>query len=484
MYTIENYLNSLKLDIMKRLLLTLIVVPFLGIMQANAQGCQADFVQDSISCPNVSFVDASTGNFPIVNWFWDFGDGNTSTLQNPWHSYTVDGTFNVCLTTVTSDSCVSVTCQTVDINCLGGGGGAVCQANYVLDTNICPNVSFIDLSTSSSSIVNWYWDFGDGNTSISQNPSHSFSANGAYNVCLTTVSADSCASTYCSIVDINCLGGGSVCQSNFALDSSICPNVSFLDFSTAQAQIISWNWDFGDGNTSISQYPSHTYSANGNYTVCLTTISSDSCASTFCSTVNISCLGGGGGTPCQASFTSASYPDSTGGTVMYITNTSTVSPGMSYFWDFGDGNTSTDQYPVYAYTADGTYILCLTISDSSCTSTYCDTIVVTGSQNGFTLVANPAASASVENLELISGVQLYPNPTNHNLILNMESAEATEIEVSIVNVTGQVVGHSIHQIGTGSNEIKLYTEELMKGYYFVKINASIANVEAIRFIKN
>jgi PKD repeat protein len=367
-------------------------------MQVNAQGCQADFVQDSSICPNVAFTDASTSTFPIVSWYWDFGDGTTSTSQNATHSYTMDGTFNVCLTTITSDSCVSVTCQVVNINCIGGGGGSACQANFGLDSSICPNVNFIDLSTSQFPIVEWYWNFGDG-------------------------------------------------------------------------------------NTSISQYPSHTYAANGNYNVCLTTVSSDSCVSTFCSTVNISCLGGGGA-PCQASFTTTSYIDSLGGTVMYITNTSTVSPGMSYFWDFGDGNTSTDQYPTHTYLADGAYMLCLTISDSSCTSTYCDSIIVTGTQNGFTLVVGSAASASVEKLELISGVQLYPNPTNQNLTLNLESAEATEIEVSIVNVAGQVIGHSIHQIGAGSNEIKLYTEELMKGYYFIKINTSISNVEAIRFIKN
>ncbi|MFT6924011.1 MAG: PKD repeat protein [Crocinitomicaceae bacterium] len=482
MYTIENYLNTLKHDIMNRLLLTLIVVPFLGMMQANAQGCQADFVQDSSICPNVAFSDASTSIMPIVEWYWDFGDGTTSTSQNATHSYTMDGTFNVCLTTVSSDSCTSVVCQVVNINCIGGG--SVCQANFGLDSSFCPNVNFLDLSTSQFPIVEWYWNFGDGNSSVSQNPSYTYSADGNYNVCLTTVSADSCVSTYCSTVNVNCLGGGgSTCQANFGLDSSICPNVNFIDLSTSQFSIVEWYWDFGDGNTSISQYPSHTYAANGNYNVCLTTVSSDSCTSTFCSTVNISCLGGGGA-PCQASFTTTSYIDSLGGTVMYITNTSTVSPGMSYLWDFGDGNTSTDQYPTYTYPADGAYMLCLTISDSSCTSTYCDSIIVTGTQNGFTLVGAPAASASVENLELISGVQLYPNPTNHNLTLNMESAEATEIEVSIVNVTGQVVGYSTHQIGAGSNEIKLHTEELMKGYYFVKINTSISNVEAIRFIKN
>jgi PKD repeat protein len=321
---------------------------------------------------------------------------------------------------------------------------------------------------------------------------HTYTFGGTYNLGLTIITSDSCTSTTSQVIDVNCIAGPPFCNALIAFDQDtvVCTDFLFTDASSSSSPAVSWFWNFDDGSTSTAQNPSHSYAANGSYTVTLSlgtynTVLGDSCYSYDMQQVNVNCLAGSG--PCQASFTSTSYIDSVGGTVLYVTNTSTSSSGIAftnYFWDFGDGSTATGQYPTHVYTSDGTYILCLTVSDGFCTSTFCDTIVVTGSQNGFTLVTKSAASASVENLELISGVQLYPNPTNHNLTLNMESAEVTEIEVSIVNLAGQVVGYSTHQIGTGSNEIKLYTEELMKGYYFVKINSSISNVEAIRFIKN
>ncbi|MFT6983172.1 MAG: PKD repeat protein [Crocinitomicaceae bacterium] len=477
---------------MKKLLFALLVVPFLGITHANAQACQADFVQDTTACPNVVFTDASTSIMPIVGWYWDFDDGYTSVAENPSHDFTLNGTYNICLTTITSDSCVSTTCQIINVNCNVGGGNPGCQADFSIDSSICPTISFLDQSSTINSVVSWYWTFGDGNTSTLQSPLHTYTFGGTYNLGLTIITSDSCTSTTSQVIDVNCIAGPPFCNALIAFDQDtvVCTDFLFTDASSSSSPAVSWFWNFDDGSTSTAQNPSHSYAANGSYTVTLSlgtynTVLGDSCYSYDMQQVNVNCLAGSG--PCQASFTSTSYIDSVGGTVLYVTNTSTSSSGSAftnYFWDFGDGSTATGQYPTHVYTSDGTYILCLTVSDGFCTSTFCDTIVVTGSQNGFTLVTKSAASASVENLELISGVQLYPNPTNHNLTLNMESAEVTEIEVSIVNLAGQVVGYSTHQIGTGSNEIKLYTEELMKGYYFVKINSSISNIEAIRFIKN
>ena len=464
---------------MKKLLFTLLLIPFLGSFQANAQGCQANFVLDSSVCPNIGFIDQSTSTFPIVEWYWNFDDGTTSNVQNPVHSFTADGNYNVCLTTVSADSCFSTYCSIVTINCIGGGTG--CQANFVLDSSVCPNVGFIDMSTSTFPIVEWYWNFDDGTTSNLQNPTHTFSADGNYNVCLTTVSADSCVSTYCSVVNINCIGGGTGCQANFVLDSSVCPNFNFVDMSTSTFPIVEWYWNFDDGTTATVQSPSHTFSADGVYNVCLTTVSADSCVSTFCTTVAVNCLGSGG---CSAGFTSTMYTDSTGGTILYLINTSTGGAGTSYLWDFGDGSTSTDQYPTHVYTTDGTYLLCLTISDSSCTDTYCENIVVTGSGNGFTLVTSQAASAGLTDLEVFSGMNLYPNPTSHNLNLTINSTESAQIEVAIVNVMGQIVSQSSHQLKSGENILNLYTDELKKGYYFVKISSDSTNVEAIRFVKN
>ena len=82
------------------------------------------------------------------------------------------------------------------------------------------------------------------------------------------------------------------CQAFFEQDStSQCPTFQFYDLSTSNQPIVSWSYNFGDGAYSSSASPSHTYTSNGVYTVFLTTLSSDSCYSSFCSTVTVNCLG-------------------------------------------------------------------------------------------------------------------------------------------------------------------------------------------------
>ena len=104
-------------------------------------------------------------------------------------------------------------------------------------------------STSSPrSLTSWDWDFGDGNTSTSQNPFNVYMANGTYMVCLTISTSDSCSSTYCDTVVITCNGGSPTCNAAFQYVG--CPTVSFTDYSTSSpGSITSWYWDFGDGNT-------------------------------------------------------------------------------------------------------------------------------------------------------------------------------------------------------------------------------------------
>ncbi len=334
--------------------------------------CQAGFqyMFDSI-CPTVMFSDYSTASAGVVEWYWDFGDGNTSTSMNPYHTYSSNGTYLVCLTTVAADSCYSTYCDTLNINCLGQQGNCQAAFQYTFDS-ICPTVMFSDYSTASAGVVEWYWDFGDGNTSTSMNPYHTYSSNGTYLVCLTIVAADSCYSTYCDTLSINCLGQQGNCQAAFQYTfDSICPTVMFSDYSTASAGVVEWYWDFGDGNTSTSMNPYHTYSSNGTYLVCLTTVAADSCYSTYCDTLNINCLGQQGN--CQAAF---QYTfDSICPTVMF-SDYSTASAGVvEWYWDFGDGNTSTSMNPYHTYSSNGTYLVCLTIvAADSCYSTYCDTL--------------------------------------------------------------------------------------------------------------
>lgn len=140
-----------------------------------------------------TFTDNSTSNQPITAWLWDFGDGNTSTMQNPSHTYATAGIYTVCLTTTNACGNDSI-CKFIDASCADPASSYNYSANYLA-------VSFSDLSTSGNTISSWMWDFGDGNTSTMQNPSHNYATGGTYKVCLT-VSDDCGNDSTCNFITV------------------------------------------------------------------------------------------------------------------------------------------------------------------------------------------------------------------------------------------------------------------------------------------
>ena len=143
----------------------------------------------SFSCTDLdcSFTDLSVdGEGPIAGWSWDFGDGNTSVLQHPDHSYAAGGSYTVSLTVTDEGSLTDQYSGPVTVTPPN-------QPPTAAFTFICTSLdcSFTDTSTDSDgSITGWSWDFGDGNNSTAQNPNHNFAADGSYNVSLTATDND------------------------------------------------------------------------------------------------------------------------------------------------------------------------------------------------------------------------------------------------------------------------------------------------------
>jgi PKD repeat protein len=317
-----------------------------------------------------NFQDLSTGS--ATSWFWDFGDANTSTSQNPSHTYANSGTFLVCLIAV--NSCGADTfCQTVNVNCPQPAAAYNLVANNL-------TVNFTD--NSAGNPTGWQWDFGDGSpTSIQTNPMHTFANPGTYLVCLTAV--NTCGSnTFCDSITVTCPSPAA----NFSF-VTLSPTVNFTEASTGGAT--SWMWDFGDGSTSTQQSPSHTYAALGTYTACL--ISSSVCgADTFCQQVIISCV------PPASNFSFAVSSDS----VANFTNNASAN-STAWTWTFGDGGTSTAANPTHVYQAPGTYTACLIVTNSCGRDTFCNNVVITciNPTSGYTVQVNNSV-ANFSNVSL------------------------------------------------------------------------------------
>ncbi len=361
-----------------------------SICYANTGGCQAFFIYNVSDSNMVSFQDMSTGSPAIISWSWNFGDpaagtNNTSTLQDPVHIYSMPGTYTVCLTIQGSDStCSDMYCQAV---VLGSSGNCDALFTFYADTASSANtIHFVDLSTTGyGHISTWTWSFGDGNTQTiaypaNPNVTHTYLSNGTYTPCLTIQGNDSsCYDHVCATIVI---GPDPGCIANFTYsDSTNNGTVQFFDLSQAGggAPIIAWNWNFGDpasgtNNSSSYRNPVHSFTAPGNYTVCLTIQGADSsCFDEICKTVVV-----GDTTGCQAYFTyTCTAP--TFVTVQF-SDLSTGNP-TGWLWSFGDGTSSTIQNPAHTFAATGTFNVCLTITGNNCTSTYCQDVVVQDSTN-------------------------------------------------------------------------------------------------------
>jgi PKD repeat protein len=311
----------------------------------------------------VDFTDLSVvGDSPIATWSWDFGDGGTSTDENPSHLYTTPGTFNITLILTDANGCSS----NQSFNGLIESNSNRPTAEFVGDPTVSclppSDVSFTNSSSGGTGVLTYEWNFGDGNTSTDLEPDNTYLTSGDFDVSLTVTDEFGCTDTQAEIEYIEIVDNVTI---DFTANSTtIClgENVSLVDLSSPTP--VSWEWGFGDGNTSTDQFPTHLYTTPGNYEVSLTATYSVSCQGTETKTAYITI----GEIP-FVNFTA----DTTAGCEtpfpVQFTNGS-VGGGLTYQWDFGDGNTSTDENPSNTYINNGVYTVSLTATNpDGCSST-------------------------------------------------------------------------------------------------------------------
>nr|WP_321431224.1 PKD domain-containing protein [uncultured Methanolobus sp.] len=296
---------------------------------------------------SVNFTDMSL-NSP-TSWSWDFGDGNTSTDQNPTHIYVSAGTYNVSLN-ATNLAGSNVSTQISYI-----ATAATPVVNFSANTTegaVPISVNFTDLSLNSP--TEWLWNFGDGNTSTDQNPTHIYSSAGIYNVSLNTTNiGGSNVSTQFSYITVYTTP---VADFSANVAEGAAPlTVNFTDMSTYMPT--NWTWNFGDGNTSTAQNPTHTYMSAGTYNVSLNATNlagSNITTMTSCIAAYITPVAN-----FNASITSGTAPLSV--TFIDLSNNTPT----SWLWDFGDGSNSTSQNPTHSYTTAGSYNVTLNATNAA-----------------------------------------------------------------------------------------------------------------------
>ena len=228
----------------------------------------------SFSCSGLTcnFLDTSNDtDGVIVRYAWEFADGGSDTVPNPSHTYAAPGSYAVWHAVVDDDGAVDSLRQTVTVTTDTGGGnqGPIAFFNFDCSGFTC---QFTDASVDSGgTIVQWTWFFGDGGTDTVQNPSHTYTAPGTYQVDLVILDNGGATDTATRFVAVSDTGGGGntppIAIFDFNCSALTC---QFTDLSVdSGGAVVQWTWLFGDGGMDTTQNPMHTYAAPGTYTVSL-----------------------------------------------------------------------------------------------------------------------------------------------------------------------------------------------------------------------
>lgn len=300
---------------------------------------------------------------------WDFGDGSTGTGSDPVHTYTAEGSYTVrlvvtnpagCSDGVTKKEFIQVYKPVITVEGLPKKG---CSP-----LSISPTASV----SGGATITNYFWDFGDSTTSIAANPSHTYSKKGTYNVRLIAKLASGCVDTVLLTAAVRV--GGKPHADFVYTPATVCPyeNVSFTDKSSGNPDY--WFWDFGDGSTTSERNPIHQYGDTGWHDVKLIVFNNTCPDTTIIKSavyVNPPIAIFDVVNDCNRKYTKKFADKSLG--------------AKTWFWEFGDGNTSSEQNPVHTYAGTGTYSVKLTVTNNACTHFLTKTVLVIDEKADFSV---------------------------------------------------------------------------------------------------
>jgi gliding motility-associated-like protein len=312
--------------------------PKAGFTISKATGC---------SPLTVNFTSTTSGGSSPYKYYWRLGNGNTSTNQNANAIYVLAKSYDVTLIVTDASGKIDSLTQKVTVH---GNPMAFFSADILQG---CPPffVTYTDKSSGPSTLASWLWDFGDGSTSTTQNPpGHKYTIPGNYSISLNVTDIYGCSSPLVKkdlitvfqppVADFGAAPRGG-CQPPF--DVYFTPKV----ISVGGTRYL---WDFGDGDTSSLQSPKHTYMKTGLYTVTLTCTDVNGCTDIKTKTGYIYI-----GHP-VADF---KYDPPVGCVPLTVNFTNTTKYGSAsgdkYYWDFGDGTTSTAQNPTHTFTSSKSF---------------------------------------------------------------------------------------------------------------------------------
>jgi len=311
---------------------------------------EVEFTHPNFACSNQP-IQFSNNSINTSGNYWDFGDGQTSQINQPEHIFTEPGEYTVTL------QGISIYNQ--------------CPATYtsVVTVMELPDASFepaaysgcvpfeIELYNSSQGTIFYEWNFGDGNTSIEESPKHIYNEIGTYEVTLIATDINGCFNdTTLSNIIVH-----PKAEAAFEFErTSLCGLPAQINFENQSSGATGYTWNFGNGLTTPNTNPSNVYTEAGDYFVELIATNQFSCADTVLQDLTIY-------PEPEANF---EVEDQEGCEPMEVTFRNTSTASNNFYWDFGNGNISEEENPIELYQENGLYDVQLIVSiDDACFDT-------------------------------------------------------------------------------------------------------------------
>jgi len=307
-----------------------------------------------------------------ATYSWSFGDGTGSTERNPAHRFATPGTYNVCLKVMISNTCIATLCKTVAV---GPHCPLQVDFNWKFSEENPRKVFFYGQPIVATNNVKYEWKFGDGTYSNEKGPVHLYERGGEYEVCLTVKVGEDCKKTICKKLVIRECDVRAKFESK--RDASQWNKVWFANLSQPVPNIWRTSWTYGDGTASQDFNSFHVYQEPGKYVVCLKVQSLQGCIDAYCDTVVVR-------RPDTCEHHSEfRFEVSANNPLEYRFKPAEVNLTWKYYWEFGDGTSSTAVAPIHKYAHAGIYKVCLTVitRNGRCKTTTCKEVRVAPTAN-------------------------------------------------------------------------------------------------------
>ena len=437
-----------------------------------------NFVPNTTSLFTHSYVNTSINAAPTDSIRWSFGDGTTSNVYSPTHTYANTGYYNVCLRIIKRNAA-----GTLQTNCIS----ELCRWDSIIAPNLCNfQAYFYDtLSSNVAPAIAYFtnqsigilptdivtWTFGDGSTGTGANPVHTYSNAGTYTACIrivrqTATGTTPCIRDYCRTFTITAPVTTCNISANYTWyrDSAVTiPNLyHFTNTTVGLSSTDSIRWSFGDGTYSSAVNPNHSYAQTGTYQVCLRVIKRNTagillpnCVSEKCYTVVVASPTGINCANVTLTYNTTTDPLYINRKTFTAVSNSTI---LSQTWTItrlpqtaGAGSVIINQFnPTYAFLDSGSYRVCLrAVFANNCIKDYCTVINI----------ALPTPTTSLCNLNL------YPNPASTVVTGRITLAQPLILYAFIYNSQNMLVAQKIQQGAVGLNNVPVNIANLPAGIY-------------------